>query len=315
MTILNLKLLKPNTVKKQITLLLSILLCFSGFAQQPDKALTEKLQKLISDSGLEAGVYVRHIAKNRIAAINADTLYPTASTIKLPILCGLFDKIEKGELKYNTVLTYRDSLAYSDFDITAMLKDSSKISLGKIALLMESVSDNTASLWCQAMAGGGVAINQWLDDNGFKDIRVNSRTPGREENRKVYGWGQTTPREMAELLALIRAGKAISPAASERIYRILCKTYWDDRSLSQVPPYVQAASKQGFVSTATSEVVMVNAPHGDYVFCVATKNQKSKSAYKNEGAELIRQVSKLLWSYFEPDSKWQPAPDMEKYSE
>ena len=120
---------------------------------------------------------------------------------------------------------------------------------------------------------------------------------------------------MATLLTLIRDGKMVSPAASERIYRNLIRIYDDHEALSQIPPYVQAASKSGAVNAARSEVVLVNAPHGDYVFCTATKNQKDESwISSNEGYQLIRKLSKTLWQYFEPKSDWQPAKGMEKYN-
>ena len=120
---------------------------------------------------------------------------------------------------------------------------------------------------------------------------------------------------MARLLTLIREGKAISPAASERMYRNLIRIYYDGQALSQIPPYVQVASKSGAVDEARSEVVLVNAPHGDYVFCITTKNQKDTSWNpQNEGYRLITNLSALLWNYFEPKSKWKPAPGMEKYA-
>jgi beta-lactamase class A len=49
------------------------------------------------------------------------------------------------------------------------------------------------------------------------------------------------------------------------------------KRLSQIPPTVQVASKQGAVNQSRSEVVLVNAPSGDYVFCVITKNQQDES--------------------------------------
>jgi beta-lactamase class A len=179
---------------------------------------------------------------------------------------------------------------------------------------MITTSDNTASLWCQQLAGTGIEINKWLSENGYQSTRVNSRTPGREANRSLYGWGQTTPREMANLVVAIREGKIISPRASERIYRNLTRIYYDGEALSQIPPDVQVASKQGAVNQSRSEVVLVNAPHGDYVFCVITKNQKDESwTTDNEGYVLLRTVSKILWNYFEPNSTWQPSKGIEEW--
>jgi beta-lactamase class A len=168
-------------------------------------------------------------------------------------------------------------------------------------------------LWLQKLVGG-THINQWLSDNGFEKIRINSRTPGREAYQKQYGWGQTTPKEMALLIKKIRNGQVVSPEASERMYRNMIRIYWDAEALSQIPPFVQVASKQGAVNQSRSEVVLVNAPHGDYVFCIATKNQKDESwTADNEGYQLIRELSKLLWKHYEPKYNWEAAKGIEKY--
>lgn len=293
-----------------------ICLSFASYSQKEDKQLQQKLESLVKDFQGRAGVYVRHLKKGTFAAVNADTIFPTASMIKVPITIGVMDKIERGEISYDTILTYKDSLLYEGEDILGSFKHGEKVALGKVMMLMITTSDNTASLWCQSLAGTGTAINAILEKHGLQNTRVNSRTPGREANRTKYGWGQTTPREMAELLAKIREGKVISPRASERIYRNLTRIYWDDVALSQIPPYIQVASKQGMVTQSKSEVVLVNAPHGDYVFCVITKNQKDERwESDNEGYVLLRNVSKLLWNCFEPDSKWKPADKINEWHE
>lgn len=284
-------------------------------AQPVDQTLTKRLEALVQNFEGDVGIYVRHLKTGRTVAIKADTIFPTASMIKVPITIGVFNKIEQGELDYHSTLVYKDSLAYKgEEDLLLSFKDGSQVSLSKILMLMITTSDNTASLWCQQLAGTGIAINAWLAGNGFEYTRVNSRTPGRESERSRYGWGQTTPREMAELLVKIREGKVVSPRVSERIYRNLVRIYWDSEALSQIPPYIQVASKQGAVDRSKSEVVLVNAPHGDYVFCVITKNQKDIRWVKdNAGFVLLRQVSALLWNYFEPDSRWKPAAGIEEW--
>lgn len=278
-----------------------------------DRKLNSKLEELARGFKGDIGIYVQNLKTGKMAQINADTIFPTASMIKVPIMCGVFDKIEKGELKYDEKLVYKDSLLYAGEDILGSFKDGEKIKLGKVQMLSITTSDNTASLWLQKFVGGE-NINKWLSANGFKSTRINSRTEGRQGNWQKYGWGQTTPREMATLVKMIRQGKAVSPAASERMYRNMVRIYWDAEALSQIPPYIQAASKQGAVDRSRSEVVLVNAPHGDYVFCIITKNQKDTSwTPDNEGYQMIRGLSKLLWNHFEPKSQWKPAAGIEKY--
>lgn len=292
--------------------------CFSlpVFAQhyRIDHKLQRRLEALVKPFQGTVGIYVHKLGTHKEAAIHADSLFPTASMIKVAIQAVIFQRIADSQLQYHQNLLYRDSLYYPGVDILGMAKDSTQIELSKVVMLMITESDNTAALWLQSLAGGGKAINQWLADHGYQYYRVNSRTPGREAAYRQYGWGQTTPREMARILVQLRKGEIISPAASERMYRNLCHIYWDDVALSQIPPYVQAASKQGAVDDSRSEVVLVNAPHGDYVFCVDTKNIADQSWTHNNAAwELIRQVSALLWHYFEPHDHWRTPAGYERF--
>ncbi|MBC3786719.1 serine hydrolase [Spirosoma utsteinense] len=286
-----------------------------GYSQstKTDKKLEAQLKTALAGFRGDVGVYVRNLRTGKTVAINADSLFPTASTVKIPIQCGLFDKIHRGELTYNQPLVYKDSLHYDD-GIVGSLKDGAELSLSKVVMLMETVSDNTGSLWCQALAGGGSAINQWLETNGFHQTRVNSRTPGRAAHQKQYGWGQTTPRELADLITYIREGHAVSPDASDEMYRNLGRQFWDNDGLSQLPPQIKTACKNGAVNQARSEVVLVHAPHGEYVYCVMTKNQKDESWERtNEGYALLRNVSSILWHHFEPKSTWKPPIGYEKW--
>lgn len=272
-----------------------------------DRKLENALQEITKEFHGTVGVYVYNLKTKREAAINADTIFPTASVVKVPILVGLFDKIEEGELKYNQPLVYTRDLDYGGSGLMTNYRDSAKTDLSIAAALMISYSDNATSLWNQKMAGGGESINRLMAKYGLEHTRVNSRTPGREKDWELYGWGQTTPREMASLLVKIRNGEVISREASDRMYRMMTNQFYDDNALSQIPPYVQTASKTGAVDQSRSELVMVNAPHGDYVFYIGTKdNTDSSWTSSNEAWELTRQISSFLWNYFEPKSNWKP---------
>lgn len=280
---------------------------------RPDKVLTQKIAAAIEGFHGDVGVYVRNLRTNRTVEIKADVIFPTASMVKIPILCGVFDKLDKGELQYDQILTYRDSLHYDD-GVVGSLRDSTQIPLPYVLILMETLSDNTGSLWLQALSGGGKTINEWMATHGFESTRINSRTPGRQEAQKTYGWGQTSAREMAELVALIRAGKLISPAVSERMYRILGRQFWDGDALSQIPPTIQVIAKNGAVNQSKSEVVLVHAPHGEYVFCITTKNQTDERWQPdNEGRVLLRTISRLIWTHYEPRYDWQPLTGSDKW--
>ena len=268
-------------------------------AQKVNKKLQQSLETLTTGFKGDAGIYVKDLHTGKIASINADSIFPTASMVKVPILIGIMDKLNKGELKYHQELTYKDSLLYAGSDLLASLKNNEKVELSKVIMLMLTTSDNTASLWLQSLAGTGTRINQILDSIGYTATRVNSRTPGREAGRDKFGWGQTSPKEMATMFEALAIRTLMDATSSEKMLRLLGRNYWDEEALSQIPPDVFVASKNGAVNASRSEVVYVSGKNARYVFCICTKNNKDTSwESNNEGWELARKVSKLLWETY-----------------
>ncbi len=287
-------------MKKQWLLFFFCLLAGGLAAQKTDKKLQLLIQQLIQGFNGDIGVYVKDLRTNKIVSLNADTVFPTASMVKIPILIGTMNQIHNGALDYHQELKYRDSLLYAGVDILGSFKDTEKIDLSKVLMLMLTMSDNTASLWLQSLAGSGTKINELLENLGLQHTRVNSRTPGREKNRSLYGWGQTTPREMATLMEKIVSGEVISKEASAQMLRLLGRNYWDEYAISQIPSDVFVASKGGAVNESRSEVLFVHGRGARYIFCICTKNNKDQSwnPAGNEAWELTRQLSNLLWDHF-----------------
>jgi len=279
------------------------------YSQQHNKKLQKEISEVIKGYNGDVGIYIKGLRKGKTVFINADTIFPTASIVKVSILVGIMDKIRRSELFYDSALVYKDSLLYEGEDILGSFKNDEKILLKKVIMLMLTTSDNTASLWLQSLAGKGTRVNEILDSFGFKYTRINSRTPGRENNRSVYGWGQTTPAEMGRLFEMIYHNQIFSPAECERMKRCLGRNYWDeDEAISQIPPTIEVFSKNGCVDESRSEVLLVNAPHNPYIFCIFTKNNKDTSwTHNNEAWTLARKISKLLWNYFEPKETWNSA--------
>lgn len=276
---------------------------FSGLfaaSQQTDHRLEKKIREAITGYNGDIGVYVKNLRTGKTVAVNADTIFPTASIVKVPILVGIMDKIEKKELDYDSLFTYTDSLFYSGSDILGSFKSGEKIALKKLILLMLTTSDNTASLWLQSIAGTGGRINEIMESLGLKDTRVNSRTPGREAFRAIYQWGQTTPKEMGTLFEKIYTNEVFSSAACERMMRCLGRNYWDENeAISQIPPTIEVFSKNGCVNASRSEAMIVNAPKNPYVFCIFTKNNKDQRwEHDNEAWVMARKLSKMLWEYY-----------------
>jgi beta-lactamase class A len=284
---------------KQLFTFIIVISLLPAQAQKINKKLQQQLEKITAGFKGDVGVYVKDLHTGKIASINADSIFPTASMVKVPILIGIMDKINKGELMYHQELIYKDSLFYAGSDLLSSLKNNEKVELSKVIMLMLTTSDNTASLWLQSLAGTGTRINQILDSIGYTATRVNSRTPGREVNREQFGWGQTSPKEMVSFFESLANRNLLDTGSSEKMLRLLGRNYWDEEAISQIPPDVFVASKNGAVNASRSEAMYVSGKKARYVFCICTKNNKDISwALQNEAWELARKVSKLLWETY-----------------
>jgi beta-lactamase class A len=275
-----------------------------------DAVLQQRLAALAASFDGDVGIYVRHLPSGATVDIAADDTFPTASMIKLPLLVALHERAAAGALHLDSAYVLSDSSVIQDDeeDLVAQVRFGEAITLRKLAFLMMSTSDNTASVWIQQLIGGSDTANAWLARNGFAVTRDNSRLPHRREIWRRWGWGMTTPREIAELLVRVREGRAVSASTSESMYRLMKGSYWYEEALSGIPPWIGVASKQGAVNASRSEVLLVESPSGPYVLSVITKNQKDQSwSHDNAGFVLLRNVSWEVWHHFNPADPWRPA--------
>ncbi len=81
---------------KKMCGIIFLLFCFVANAQKTDTNLQNEISDMLQGFHGNIGVYVYDLRKNRVAAINADTIYPTASIVKIPICIGVMHKIYKG---------------------------------------------------------------------------------------------------------------------------------------------------------------------------------------------------------------------------
>ena len=161
------------------TLFTLFLILFTSCSENENKDFEISMERLIENFNGDVSIYIEHLESGYTYAHRSQELFPTASMIKIPILIGVYDYMEKGKLTYLEDLIYKDSLAVEGVDVLASFKNNSKIPLSEVLFLMISLSDNTASLWAQDLAGGGMGVNDLMMRFGFDSTKINSRVKGR----------------------------------------------------------------------------------------------------------------------------------------
>jgi beta-lactamase class A len=302
----------------------------SGSARRTTQArslgeLRKELNAIANTFNGKLGYSFHHLKTDERLERRGDEQFPTASTIKLAMLCAAL------ELQQQAKVGYYDRLALEKGDIeggTGFMKyyrEGVKPTFKEVLHLMITSSDNVATNIVGRRIGME-AVNNWLDRHGFKATRLLVPWPdvkaGLEKDNELrkqvekWGMGVSTPNEMARLLEMINDNRAGTPAACEEMQRILNHQYFDEGIASQIPPSVAVANKTGIMKYSRSDIALVHSPSGDYVLTVYTNDGKDTSvSWNNEHAQAIRAISRAVWQHYHPDSRWSPPVGSEKFSE
>jgi beta-lactamase class A len=243
--------------------------------------------------------------------------FPSASTIKTAIMCEALHQVEQEKIRWNEPIPVQAGTERREAGGFAyFFKDESQLPLSEWVHLMITVSDNTATINLRDRLGQK-NINNWLTANGFHDTLLlngpETEALGLRPLQQQYGLGVTTPDEMVHLTELIADYRAGSRASCDRMLRLLTHQYWDNGILRQVPPRVRAASKSGALDDCRSDVGIVDAPSGQYVMAIYTRDQKdTRWRRDNEGNTAIREIASRVWQHYEPGDDWRPPAGSEE---
>ncbi len=210
---------------------------------------------------------------------NADALFPTASTFKVPILVELLRRAARGEVQLESHHRLSDEDWCAGSGIMRELSPGTSVSMYDLAVLMIIISDNTATDIClQAATVDGVS--QLLDEAGCPDtsitmgckgilahaVGIEKSWPSPEECReaaqrlkrgKVKGDGLafaphppnvvTTPDDMVRLLGLLHSqgDDVLGEDVAREALKIMKRQRLTQRIPRLLPEGVTTASKTG----------------------------------------------------------------------
>ena len=276
-------------------------------ADSKSEALARAVGERLKGFQGEVFLYAKNLDTGADFGQRPDEKVRTASTIKLPILCAMFDLAARGKLSWDEKLTLRAEDIVSGSGVVQELSPGLQLSLRDLSHLMIVVSDNTATNLVLARLGGD-AVNEYLEKIGMKVTRSlrmirgdgtqlkpaqGYSKAGLIEDNKRYGIGVSTSREMVWLLEQLTAGKVVSTEASKEILAILKRQQFKDGIGRRRADDV--ASKSGALDALRSDVGIVYQPHAR-IAIAATVDGMPKVDYSpdNVGNILIADLTDLL---------------------
>lgn len=226
-----------------------------------------------------------------VLSYHADSVFPTASTIKVPVMVEVFRQARAGTLKLDRELplTQADLVDGSARLAVMLRRGPTSATVRELLEAMIEVSDNSAANKLITLAGMD-RVNRTLDELGFPNTRL---------RRKMMDWADTehreniaTPLEMARLMESIYRGKAAHESDCAEMLKIMKRVEADIRKA--VPASVEVASKPGDLPGARCELGIVFVPGRPFALSVMTAfGPGEKNPIPDVAAALYRLYAKL----------------------
>jgi beta-lactamase class A len=273
------------------------------------QTLEESLKARIGSFPGAVSLYAKNLDTGRVVEIRGSDPVRTASTIKLPILCAIFDAVAHDKAKWSEMLTVTAAEKVAGSGIIASeFSDGVQLPLRDVAHLMIVLSDNTATNMILQRFGADM-VNAYLDRIGITGTRamrkirgdgpVTAETSGYSaagklpENQK-YGLGKSSPRDMVTILEKLDRGEIVDADSSREILAVL-KRCQDGNGIRRRLGNVTIANKTGSLDALRSDVAIVYAKTGKIAMAITVDGiPKPDWSPDNPGSLMIADLAQIL---------------------
>lgn len=271
-----------------------------------EHALREQIEKIERESGAKAiAVAMRDAETGLELHSNGERWFHAASTIKVPILLGVFAAIDRGELLPHSRVHVRNRflsvVENIPFRVESGRDSNSAVhnAIGKmmrvdeLAYHMITTSSNLATNLLLGVIGPD-AVNQTL-----KALHVDKGIELRRgvEDELAFEKGisnMVTADGLLKILVMLSEGKAFSPALSRRMMDILHGQEFNQGIPARLPKGARVAHKTGEISTVAHDAGVVYLPkRKPYVLVILTEWDPAASGR----SRTIASISHTIYEY------------------
>lgn len=247
------------------------------------------------------GVAARHLVTGKQLRHNADMVFFTASTLKVPLLVELYRQVDQGRIDLDQRIALADSMRVPGSGVLKELGAGLQPTIRDLAVLMVIISDNVATDILYNLVGRE-NLGQTVRELGLRKTRIpmttrellysivgldigNPTHTYRLASDKLFlrqfvpeadGFSEeksdvSSPEDMCRLLEMVYRGQVLSPRSREAVLDILSRQQLNTVIPHLLPVGTQVAHKTGSYQGVRCDVGIVYAPNGPYTVAIMAK--------------------------------------------
>jgi beta-lactamase class A len=270
-----------------------------------ERALRAQMESIEKESGAKAIAVALHDAETGLELhYKADRWFHAASTIKVPILLGVFAAIDRGDLLphsrvhvRNRFLSVVENIPFrveSGRDANSAVHNAigKMMRVDELAYHMITTSSNLATNLLLGVIGAD-SVNRTLKE---LDVDEGIELKRGVEDELAFEKGinnMVTADGLLRILVLLSEGKAFSPALSRRMMDILHGQEFNQGIPARLPKGARVAHKTGEISTVAHDAGVVYLPkRKPYVLVILTE-------WDPEGSGRSRTIAAISHTIYE----------------
>ena len=272
------------------------------------------------------GVAAKHLETGKCISHNADTVFFTASTLKVPLLVELYRQVDSGIINVNQHIELTEALRVPGSGVLKELSSGLQPTIHDLAMLMIIISDNSATdiLYNEV---GGDNINNTMQRLGLTHTHIpmpcrellysitgldvdnpahtyqlaSDRLSNRAFVLEDDGFSEeksdvSSPNDMCRLLELIYDGDILSPQSQEAVLDILKRQQLSTVIPYALPPGTVVAHKTGSYHSVRCDVGLVFSPTGPYTVAIMAKQITARDRLSIDAS--LAAISRAVYDEF-----------------
>jgi len=240
------------------------------------------------------GLVVEDLDAEQEIVFNEDTLIPSASLVKVPIMLSCFYAVQEGKISLEDTIHLKSSDKVGGSKVLSIKPSGSVFTVEELFNPMITQSDNAAANLLIDFMGFNT-LNTYFKKMGLKNTNIARNMMDFKERREGEE-NYTTAGDMAYLLEQLYYKKFLNKDVSEKCLALLGKQKINDRIPRKLPKGTYVVHKTGLERHICHDVGIVFTNKGNFLICVLVKHE---DRFAKLTKKFISDVTLLVYNYYQ----------------